>query len=83
MTAPTTSWRDPLAVDRCTAAVAAVTRDIFSWHRKGVTVRMVEPGTGGGVRLGVAGVVGATEAQRLLDRHYGFPVDCYSWAEAG
>ena len=79
MTALIAPWREPSAVDRCTAAVAAVTRDIFSWHRKGVTVRMVEPATDGGVLLGVAGVVGATEAQKLLDRHYGFPVACYAW----
>lgn len=80
MTASTMSWRDPSAVDRCTAAVAAVTRDIFTWHRRGVTVRMVEPGTDGGVLLGVAGVLGVVEAQRLLARHYGFPVACYAWA---
>ena len=80
MTASTTSWRDPSAVDRCTAAVAAVTRDIFTWHRRGVTVRMVEPGTDGGVLLGVAGVLGVVEAQRLLGRHYGVPVVCYAWA---
>lgn len=77
MTAPTTS---PTAVDRCPAAVAAVARDLFTWHRRGVTVRMVEPATDGGVRLGVAGAVAVGEAQRLLDRHYGFPVDCYAWA---
>jgi hypothetical protein len=71
---------DASAVDRCTAAVAAVTRDIFTWHRRGVTVRMVEPATGGGVRLGVTGVVGPGEAQRILVRHYGFPVACYAWA---
>jgi hypothetical protein len=81
MTASTARWPEPSTpVDRCTAAVAAVTRDIFSWHRKGVTVRMVEPDTDGGVRLGVAGLLEVTEAQRLLDRHYGFPVDCYAWA---
>jgi hypothetical protein len=71
--------RDPSAVDRCTAAVAAVTRDIFAWHRRGVTVRMVEAAGDGGVRLGVTGVVGPGEAQRLLVRHYGFPVACYAW----
>jgi hypothetical protein len=80
MTGSAVAWREPSAVDRCTAAVAAVTRDIFSWHRKGVTVRMVEPCRDGGVRLGVSGVVAAVEAQRLLDRHYGFPVACYAWA---
>ena len=79
MTATTASWRDPSAVDRCTAAVATVTRDLFTWHRRGVTVRMVEPGTDGGVLLGVTGAVGAREAQRLLDRHYDFPVACYRW----
>lgn len=71
--------REPSAVDRCTAAVAAVTKDIFTWHRRGVTVRMVEPATDGGVLLGVTGVVEPREAQRLLDRHYGFPVACYAW----
>ena len=71
--------RDNSVVDRCTAAVAAVTKDIFTWHRQGVTVRMVEPGAAGGVRLGVTGVVTPREAQRLLVRHYGFPVDCYAW----
>ena len=80
MTCTAVAWREPSAVDRCTAAVAAVTRDIFTWHRKGVTVRMVEPGTDGGVRLGISGIVGVVEAQRLLDRHYGFPVACYSWS---
>jgi hypothetical protein len=80
MTATTVPWGEPSAADRCTAAVAAITRDIFSWHRMGVTVRMVEPGTEGGVRLGVSGAIEAVEAQRLLGRHYGFPVACYAWA---
>jgi hypothetical protein len=80
MAGSTTSWREPSAVDRCTAAVATVTRDLFAWHRKGVTVRMLEPATDGGVRLGVAGSLEAGEAQRLLTRHYGFPVACYPWA---
>ena len=80
MTASTAMWREPSTTDRCSAAVAAVARDIFSWHRKGVTVRMVEPGTDGGVRLGVSGMLAVVDAQRLLDRHYGFPVHCYAWA---
>jgi hypothetical protein len=79
MTASTTWWREPSTADRCTAAMAAVTRDIFTWHRRGVTVRMVEPGGNGGVRLGVSGLLDVTEAQELLDRHYGFPVACYTW----
>ena len=41
---------------------------------------MVEPCTDGGVLLGVDGVVDPTEAETLLDRHYGFPVACYAWA---
>jgi hypothetical protein len=80
MTGTAVAWQEPSAVDRCTSAVAAVTRDIFCWHRKGVTVRMVEAAVDGGVRLGVSGVVGVVEAERLLDRHYGFPVACYAWA---
>jgi len=79
MTGPVLSWRDPATVDRCTDAVAAITRDIFTWHRRGVTVRMVEPCGDTGVRLGVCGVVGVREAQNLLTRHYGFPVVCYPW----
>ena len=80
MTGQVVAWREPSAMDRCTAAVAAITRDIFTWHRRGVTVRMVEPcDEAGGVRLGVSGVVAAAEAQRLLTRHYGFPVTCYPW----
>jgi hypothetical protein len=33
-----------------------------------------------GVRLGVSGMLAVVDAQRLLDRHYGFPVHCYAWA---
>ena len=76
---PDPSAVDPSAADRCTFAMAAVTRDLFVWHRRGVTVRMVEPGGDGGVRLGVTGAVGPGEAARLLDRYYGFPVACYRW----
>jgi hypothetical protein len=73
------TWREPSAADRCTAEVAAVTSDIFTWHRQGVTVRMVEPATDGGVRLGVAGGLDLARAQALLGGHYGFPVACYTW----
>ena len=66
MTGRAVSWRDPAAADRCTAAVAAVTRDIFTWHRRGVTVRMVEPSGEEGVRLGVSGAITVREAQQLL-----------------
>jgi hypothetical protein len=79
MTGPALSWRDPALMDRCTEAMAAVTRDIFTWHRKGVTVRMVEPCGDEGVRLGVCGAIAVLEAQNLLNRYYGFPVVCYSW----
>jgi hypothetical protein len=79
MTGPALSWRDPALMDRCTDAVAAITRDIFTWHRKGVTVRMVEPCGNEGVRLGVSGAVAVPEAQKLLARHYSFPVSCYAW----
>jgi hypothetical protein len=74
---PAVDTPDASAADRCTAAMAAVTTDLFAWHRRGVTVRMVEPGADGGVRLGVTGAVGPGEAGRLLGRHYGFPVACY------
>jgi hypothetical protein len=80
MSGPGRSWREPALVDRCTDAMAAVTRDIFTWHRKGVTVRMVEPCGTEGVRLGVCGAVAVLEAQKLLARHYGFPVTCYPWS---
>ena len=79
MTGQVVAWREPSAMDRCSAAVAAITRDIFTWHRRGVTVRMVEPCSEEGVRLGVSGIVPAEEAQRLLTRHYNFPVTCYPW----
>ena len=79
MTGQVVAWREPSAMDRCSAAVAAITRDIFTWHRRGVTVRMVEPCSEEGVRLGVSGVVAPEEAQRLLTRHYNFPVTCYPW----
>ena len=79
MTGTARPWREPSAADRRTAEVAAVTRDIFIWHRKGVTVRMVEPGGNGGVRLGVSGALGLVEAQKLLGGHYRFPVACYAW----
>jgi hypothetical protein len=64
--------------DACPPAVAAIARDLFTWHRRGVTVRMVEPAPDGGVRLGVGGA--AAEAERLLRAHYAFPVFCYAWA---
>ena len=79
MSMPAALWREPSAADRCTAAVAAVTRDLFTWHRRGVTVRMLEPEGDVGVRLGIAGDLDVTEAQALFDRHYGFPVACYVW----
>ena len=79
MSAPVVQWREPAAADRCSAAVAAVTRDIFTWHRRGVTVRMLEPAGDGGVRLGVSGSLGLRGAQALFDRHYAFPVACYPW----
>ena len=56
MTRTVAPWREPSATDRCTTAVAAVARDLFTWHRRGVTVRMVEPTRDGGVLLGVWGV---------------------------
>ena len=79
MTGQVVAGRDPSATDRCTAAVSAVTRDIFTWHRRGVTIRMVEACGDEGVKLGVSGVVGVYEAQRLLSRHYPFLVVCYPW----
>jgi hypothetical protein len=79
MTGPALSWRDPATADSCTDTVAAITRDIFTWHRRGVTIRMVEPCGDEGVRLGVCGVVSVHEAQKMLTRHYGFPVVCYPW----
>ena len=73
-------WREPTAADRCTVAVAAVARDLFTWHRRGITVRMVEPTGDGGVLLGVEAAVEAVPAvHQVLNRHYGFPVTCYAW----
>jgi hypothetical protein len=73
-------WREPAATDRCTASVAAVARDLFTWHRRGVTVRMVEPTRDGGVLLGVdAPIEAIPAANQLLARHYRFPVVCYAW----
>ena len=74
------AWREPTAADRCTASVAAVARDLFTWHRRGVTVRMVEPTQDGGVLLGVDAPVEAIPAvHQLLARTYRFPVTCYAW----
>jgi hypothetical protein len=73
-------WRDPAPADRCTVDVAAVAGDLFSWHRRGVSIRMVEPLPDGGVRLGIPGGAAAVAAvQALLTAHYRFPVDCYPW----
>jgi len=58
MTRTGAPWREPTASDRCTASVAAVARDLFTWHRRGITVRMVEPTGDGGVLLGVDACAG-------------------------
>jgi hypothetical protein len=80
MTRTGVPWREPAADDRCTASVAAVARDLFTWHRRGVTVRMVEPTHDEGVLLGVDAPVEAIPAvHQLLARHYRFPVTCYAW----
>jgi hypothetical protein len=80
MTRTAAPWRDPSTTDRCTASVAAVARDLFTWHRRGITVRMVEPTGDGGVLLGVDAPVEALPAvHQLLARHYRFPVACYAW----
>jgi hypothetical protein len=80
MTRTAAPWRDPSTADRCTASVAAVARDLFTWHRRGITVRMVEPAGDDGVLLGVEGPVEALPAvHQLLIRHYRFPITCYAW----
>ena len=80
MTRTGAPWREPTASDRCTASVAAVARDLFTWHRRGITVRMVEP-DGDGVLLGVDAPHEAIPAAHMqLTHHYRFPVTCYSWS---
>jgi hypothetical protein len=81
MTRTVAPWREPSTADRCTSAVSAVARDLFTWHRRGITVRMVEPTGDGGVLLGVdAPVEAIPAAYQVLTRHYRFPVTCYVWS---
>jgi len=66
-------------MDAPTAAVQAVLADLHYWSDRGVRIALVEPTSGGGVRVGVTSQ--PITAEQALTARYAFPVSCCVYQE--